>query len=81
MKSIFLLLLVLAAGYSRAQENCSNGKDDDGDGLIDLKDPECWCKDSPPNLNYFHNASFEDYNSCQQDPANGYAQSSDNIAD
>ncbi len=26
-----------------AQENCYNGVDDDGDGLVDLNDPECIC--------------------------------------
>lgn len=25
------------------QENCTNGIDDDGDGLIDLQDPDCHC--------------------------------------
>ncbi len=36
---VFLFFLVLNGVY--AQENCSNGIDDNGNGLIDCNDPEC----------------------------------------
>jgi hypothetical protein len=39
-----ILLLALAPSLLFAQtENCTNGLDDDGDGLIDCFDPECGC--------------------------------------
>jgi len=49
-------------------EICDNALDDDGDGLIDLNDPDCKCsgiKDtifSPSSL--IPNPSFEDYIIC-----------------
>src|SRR5258706_12654733 len=60
----FLCLLLLMISYSSfAQEICDNAKDDDGDGLVDLQDPDCQC--------YFHvsgnllrNASFESFKNC-----------------
>lgn len=70
MKYITVILFTLFYYISFAQEICSNGKDDDNDGLIDLKDPECTCKDSLPTLSYLHNASFEDNSSCP-DPSVG----------
>lgn len=30
-----------------AREDCRNGTDDDGDGLIDLRDPDCLCRPRP----------------------------------
>ncbi len=65
----FLLITVFAAS-GKAQEKCNNAIDDDNDGLIDLKDPECSCKDSLPVLNYFRNASFEDYITCPTETLN-----------
>jgi gliding motility-associated-like protein len=60
----FLCLLLLLTSYtSFAQEICDNGKDDDGDGLVDLKDPDCQCHFNVPG-NLLQNASFESYNSC-----------------
>ena len=43
MKQIisFLLLVILSINICNAQENCTNGIDDDGDGLIDCVDPDC----------------------------------------
>ncbi|MEM6770175.1 MAG: hypothetical protein AAF597_06290, partial [Bacteroidota bacterium] len=50
----------IAGGCPR--EDCANGIDDDGDGLIDLKDEEdCICRPPPPVLdfNLFPNPGFE----------------------
>lgn len=49
------------------QEVCTNGIDDDGDGLIDLNDPDCPCStllaaDDLPS--YIRNHSFEDRSCC-----------------
>lgn len=49
------------AGFS--QEICNNGKDDDGDGLIDLQDPDCQCHFNVKG-NLLQNASFEDFKNC-----------------
>lgn len=66
MKSGFLLLLLTGAFHLTAQEICTNGMDDDGDGLIDLQDPECACTGLYPwepesNL---PNPSFEEKSCC-----------------
>ncbi|MGN6800820.1 MAG: hypothetical protein ACTHJN_02875, partial [Ginsengibacter sp.] len=49
------------AGFS--QEICNNSKDDDGDGLIDLQDPDCQCHFNVKG-NLLQNASFEDFKNC-----------------
>ena len=60
----FLCLLLLLVSYSSfAQEICDNGKDDDGDGLIDLQDPDCQCHFQVTG-NILKNASFELHNNC-----------------
>lgn len=42
LKIIALLVGLLFFSFSSfAQENCTNGVDDDGDGLIDCQDPDC----------------------------------------
>ncbi len=64
MRYLFLLIFIFLNFFLYAQEICNNGRDDDNDGLIDLKDPDCLCKDSLPVLNYIRNASFENYGSC-----------------
>ncbi len=46
-----------------AQEICTNGIDDDGDGLIDLNDPDCVCTGATPN-SLIYNHSFENINCC-----------------
>ena len=43
---------------SNGQEICNNGKDDDGDGLADINDPDCQCHFTG-NGNLWQNASFE----------------------
>ncbi|MFY0483970.1 T9SS type B sorting domain-containing protein [Flavobacterium sp. PLA-1-15] len=57
----FFILLFSSALY--AQEDCNNGIDDDGDGLIDLNDPECVCTTAVvPTI--IPNPSFEHYTTC-----------------
>lgn len=43
MKKVFglLILIFCLSNFSYSQENCSNGIDDDADGLIDCLDPDC----------------------------------------
>ena len=72
---VFLFLLASNCGFS--QEICNNGKDDDGDGLIDLHDPDCQCHFNVKG-NLLQNGSFELYKNC---PSN-YSYINDyNIAD
>jgi len=40
---VFFSLSFAAPVFSQQVEDCSNGKDDDGDGLIDCFDSECTC--------------------------------------
>jgi gliding motility-associated-like protein len=56
-----LLLFLVSSGF--AQEICNNSKDDDGDGLIDLQDPECQCHFNVTG-NLLQNASFESFKNC-----------------
>ncbi|WP_439553848.1 T9SS type B sorting domain-containing protein [Flavobacterium macrobrachii] len=46
-----------------SQENCTNGIDDDGDGLIDLNDQECLCNNSSIT-SIIPNPSFEVKTNC-----------------
>ena len=39
--NLFLALIAITARAVVTTENCSNGIDDDGDGLVDLADPDC----------------------------------------
>jgi len=66
----FLLILLFiistslpAFSQSGQQEICNNGIDDDGDGFIDLNDPDCICNQSQVN-SLIPNHSFEDYSEC-----------------
>ncbi len=61
MRYLFLIIFIFLNLFLYSQEICNNGKDDDNDGLIDLKDSDCSCYDTVPNQNYFRNASFEDH--------------------
>ena len=47
-------------------EVCDNAIDDDGDGLIDLNDPDCECEVVEP-ISYIPNPSFEDMDCCPWD--------------
>lgn len=50
-------------GQSFGQEICDNAIDDDGDGLIDLNDPDCECTNLI-DLSLIPNPSFEDTLCC-----------------
>jgi hypothetical protein len=39
--NLFLSVIAITARASVSRENCTNGIDDDGDGLIDRADPDC----------------------------------------
>ena len=65
-KSTLALLLLLPVSVL-AQEVCNNAIDDDGDGLIDLNDPDCPCSTVVIGDNvasYIRNPSFEDRMCC-----------------
>ncbi len=47
-------------------EICDNGLDDDGDRLIDLNDPDCYCEVIEP-VSLIPNPSFEDQDCCPGD--------------
>ncbi len=44
MRGLLLGLFVLLSSPILAQEICDNGFDDDGDGLVDIYDPDCICE-------------------------------------
>jgi gliding motility-associated-like protein len=64
MKHLFIFLFLTF--NASAQEICTNGLDDDNDGLIDLNDNfDCECisiTSVPSGNNFLPNPSFEDYN-------------------
>ncbi len=66
MKKFILFTFSILFSFTLfSQEICNNGIDDDGDGLIDLNDPDCTCTSSsttPTSL--IPNASFEDHSCC-----------------
>ena len=66
-------------------EICDNGIDDDGDGLIDLLDPDCECTIIEPE-SLIPNPSFEEMNCCpdnrsQLDCASSWIQASEPTTD
>ncbi len=58
----FAVLSLMNLNYQMV-EICDNAMDDDGDGLIDLNDPECSCEIAEPK-SLIPNASFEDMLCC-----------------
>lgn len=64
MRAKLLLLFLFFSGLCYSQEICNNGIDDDGDGRIDLNDPNCRCGNQTPVTSVIPNASFENYTSC-----------------
>lgn len=60
---IFLLAGMTTPPAGQMLELCANGIDDDGDGLIDLNDPDCACAVLEP-VSLIPNPSFEDLNCC-----------------
>ena len=63
MKKILLLLVFLFSFLANAQEICNNAIDDDGDGKIDLNDPDCSCATSSIS-SIIPNPSFESFTTC-----------------
>ncbi len=65
MRLAIFFLSFLCVNFSFAQEICNNAIDDDGDGLIDLKDSlECNCVPYLPPVSLIPNPSFEDTLCC-----------------
>lgn len=60
---VLFFICALLSLKSNGQEICNNGKDDDGDSLIDINDPDCQCH-FIVNGNLLQNASFESYAHC-----------------
>lgn len=63
--SLLLIVIFLSSFSIFAQEVCNDGVDNDGDGLVDINDPDCACSGvsiSPSSL--IPNPSFEDYTTC-----------------
>ncbi len=60
---VLLSLLLIISSITFAQEICNNGIDDDGDGLVDLHDPDCSCY-FQVNGNLLLNGSFESFKNC-----------------
>lgn len=61
----FTLMTMAFTGATYAQEICDNGSDDDGDGLIDLRDPDCDCYGFTSFVNsVLPNPSFEQNSAC-----------------
>lgn len=58
------VLCCLFSGYG--QEICNNGIDDDGDGKIDLNDPDCSCTTTGTN-SFLDNHDFEQMSYCPND--------------
>ncbi len=65
--SLFFLLFTLLVLFTNtnclSQEICTNGIDDDGDGLVDLHDPDCSCHFQVTD-NLLQNGSFEFFKNC-----------------
>ena len=90
----FLLWMATAAalqlpltplGTLANEEICDNGIDDDGDGLIDLNDPDCACQEATP-ISLIPNPSFEAQDCCPNDRsqlhcATGWRQASEATTD
>lgn len=66
LRFLGVMVLLLASMSAFAQtENCNNGIDDDGDGKIDLNDPDCTCNLSSIE-SIIPNPSFEERTGCPQ---------------
>jgi gliding motility-associated-like protein len=68
VKKLSLLFFICIASVCFSQEICTNGIDDDGDGLIDLNDEECKCSTTLPS-SLIPNPSFEDRTCCPMENA------------
>ncbi|MBK7870583.1 MAG: gliding motility-associated C-terminal domain-containing protein [Saprospiraceae bacterium] len=68
--TLFLLPLANNTKFATAiapTEICDNALDDDGDGLIDINDPDCECDARKPS-SLIPNPSFEDHSCCPNAP-------------
>lgn len=68
IKYCFSIICLLFTAVMLSQELCSNGIDDDSDGLVDLNDPECSCYDITLQ-SVLPNHSFEEYEYCPDEPS------------
>ena len=68
MKKNLLIVLLLSSVFATAQEICTNGIDDDADGLIDLNDTtDCVCNSGTTiPVSLIPNPSFEQFNCLPQ---------------
>ncbi|MCG8578238.1 MAG: PKD domain-containing protein, partial [Flavobacteriales bacterium] len=68
---LFVFCLFLFPFVIQAQEDCTNGIDDDSDGLIDLNDDECECAGlvGEAITSLIPNPSFEEMSCCPTFPA------------
>jgi hypothetical protein len=78
-------LIFMATHAMGMPEICDNAIDDDGDGLIDLNDPDCSCADDITQL-FIANPSFEELDCCPSNGAavhcaSGWVQASDRSTD
>lgn len=95
MKAPFFLLLAMILldmvyqpeplNIRLMEEICENARDDDGDGLVDLNDPDCECPEYEPR-SLIPNPSFEELECCpvtrsQLDCATGWTQASEATTD
>jgi hypothetical protein len=79
-KNIIILFFIFSVDFVFCQippipsipENCSNGIDDDGDALIDLNDPECFCITNASDFSLIPNSSIELDNCCQADVSQAF---------
>ena len=63
VRSLFVIALFFAVSPAVAQENCFDGLDNDGDGFIDLNDPDgCDCEVQDNEL--ISNGDFEEFSQC-----------------
>jgi len=82
--SAFLKASTYHTSYAMSAEICDNAIDDDGDGLIDLNDPDCKCQSTP--ISHIPNPSFEEIDCCpsgnsQLDCAGTWIQASEATTD
>jgi len=89
MRKILLILLVSIYTCTYSQEICNDGIDNNGNGLVDMNDPECYCAGFSLNTNIpslIPNHSFELMNCCpsgfsQMNCANGWIQATTATSD
>ena len=80
---LFTLCLLSSFQLGFSQEICDNALDDDGDGLVDLNDPDCQCFSA---INNIPNPSFEAHTACpsllsQMNRVNNWIQASSSTSD